>query len=699
MNSLKDELQRLNDKQYEAVVHEGGPLFVVAGAGTGKTKTLTTRIAYLIKDLNVNPDKILGVTFTNKAAREIKERVNNLVRPNKMGSWLYTFHAFGLRILRSHAVNLNLGYDNDFTVIDEDDVLSIIREIIKKRNIDNKRYPPRVVRAAISDQKTMILDIVDKVIDDIYEDYKIELVKNQLMDFDDLICYTYSLFRDNKVVREKFQNQFEHILIDEFQDTDKIQYGIIRLLNNKNTFVVGDPDQSIYAFRGARYENNDLFVKEFNAKTIVLDKNYRSTNNILTAANSLIAKNRSRTTEKNLVSDYGDGMPVNVYYASDDFDEVNMVTTEITRLVNAGYHFDDIAVLYRNNYLSRLFEHSFSQNQIPYIIYGGISFYERKEIKDILAYLRLIIDQDNGFYFKRVVNVPSRGIGNVTVEKLEAYADYYHVSMFEAIDKIEFPSRTLNSLKEFKKLIIDLREQVINATDLVSVIDLIFYGSGYNEELKKDIDDKAKERKDNIFELKNVLRQADWKYEGTNIEKIKSILDEIALYTDHDKNLSNGDVVKLASVHQVKGLEFKVVFVIAVEDGIFPGDRAFDSSFELEEERRVFYVALTRAKERLTISHAQRRMMYGQIKNSNPSRFIQETKVFKKEQANNSNNISSKNFSSTNNDYSVGDVVVHSVFGKGVVVEIKEGILTIAFTVEHGIKKIASSFNGIKKVN
>ncbi|VEU79591.1 ATP-dependent helicase [Haploplasma axanthum] len=694
---LDYEISRLNNNQRKAVIHENGPLFVVAGAGTGKTKTLTTRIAYLIEKMNVDPNRILGVTFTNKAAKEIRHRVNDLIYPNQMGAWLYTFHAFGLRVLRENAVNLNLGYKNDFTVIDEDDALAIIRDIIKKQNIDAKKYPPRMIKNFISNEKTFIRNIDDEVVRDVYDRYKLELIKEQLMDFDDLIVYTNKLFKENLLVRTKYQTLFTHILIDEFQDTDKVQYEIIKLLNNENTFVVGDPDQSIYAFRGARYENNQLFVKEFGAEVIVLDENYRSTNNILKAANKLIKNNNSRTTDKNLVSSFGDGVPIVVHLASDDFDEVRTVTNEIINLTSHKYNYEDIAVLYRNNHLSRLFEHSFMQTQIPYIIYGGISFYERKEVKDILAYLKVVVDTNSNFYLKRIINTPTRGIGNVTINKLEEYANFNNMSMFDAIDYVKFSAKTANSLKEFKNIINELKEKIEETKELVNIIDVLFVGSGYYEFLKEETDDKAKERKENIMELKNVFRQGDWNYEGNNIEKIKQILDELALYTDHDKDNQDLNVVKLATVHQVKGLEFKVVFVVALEDGLFPSDRSYMDPFELEEERRIFYVAITRAKERLYVTNTQRRMVYGQIKNNIPSVFLREIKNDEEKILPKKYSRETINKNTSSDDFKSGDIVVHDSFGKGVVVEVKDDIITIAFNVEYGIKKLLKNHPSIKK--
>ncbi|HKL95114.1 MAG TPA: UvrD-helicase domain-containing protein [Haploplasma sp.] len=697
IDKFTKELNSLNDNQRQAVVHLDGPLFVVAGAGTGKTKALTTRIGYLIREVKVDPNRILAVTFTNKAAREIKERVNGMIAPYEVGSWLYTFHAFGLRILREFAPELNLGYKVSFTVIDTDDSLSIIRDLLKKYNIDSKQYPARMVRNVISSHKTGIEVIEDPIISKLYDGYHKELIKEQLMDFDDLIIYPYHLLRDNIGVRTNLQNRFDHILVDEFQDTDLIQYEIIKLLNCDNTFVVGDPDQSIYAFRGARYENNQLFLKDFYAQQVILDKNYRSTNNILKAANKLIKNNKSRTAGKNLVSDLGDGLPVIIKVAASDYDEANMVVNEIANLTMQNYDYSDIAILYRANHLSRLFEHGLTQNHIPYIIYGGLSYYERKEVKDILAYLHLIVDPDTNFYIKRIINVPARGVGDVTFGKLEDYSNQTGMSILDSISMLSFSKRINDNLTEFKDLILNIRARINELEDLVDVIDLVFNNSGYAMMLLESKDERHVERKENIMELKNVFRRGSWAYEGTNLEKIKSVLDEIALFTDHDTDVKSDNVVKLATVHQVKGLEFKVVFVVGMEEGLFPSERVYGNEFETEEERRIFYVALTRAKERLYITHSQRRMLYGSLKNNYQSMFVDEISEPVEKPVRRNYEESKPKVVSNNLTFGEADLVSHDVFGDGVIVSISGDILTIAFSHEHGIKKLLKTHPAIKK--
>lgn len=692
-------LLELNEQQRAAVVHTNGPLFVVAGAGTGKTKTLTTRIAYLIEKENIDPNEILGVTFTNKAAKEIRERVNAMISPKNMGSWLYTFHAFGLKVLKDHALKLNLGYTNTFSVIDEADAKKIVKDILKEMNLD-KIYKTQIVRRLISDYKTHIItELEEDDYYDIYDSYQKYLQDEQLMDFDDLLVYTHKLIKNNEDVRTIYQKQFKHILVDEFQDTDKIQYEIIKLLSSKNntTFVVGDPDQSIYAFRGARYDNNLLFVKEFNAKTIVLDENYRSKNNILKVANRFISKNKERTTEKQLKSNLGLGEPVNFKRLETDYNEAEFVAGEIKKLVKfENYKFSDIAVLYRNNNLSRLFEHEFRQTNVPYEVYGGLSFYDRKEVKDILAYLRVVINPHLNFYLKRIINVPARKIGSKTITRLEEFANANNISLFEAIPKMNIGGIARGALNDFYDLIKNLQQKLSEIDEIIDIIDIITKDSGYEIMLKESNDDADKERLNNIRELKTVFRVGSWKYEGDNISIIQNILDEISLYTDQDKNVENEDTVKLATIHQVKGLEFKVVFVVVLEESIFPSERSLESIQQLEEERRVAYVALTRAKERLYITNARRRIVYGDRRFLNESPFIRE--MVDEQKITNIENLASKVIF-TDESYKSGDKISHDVFGKGIIVTIDGDVLTVAFSSEYGIKKLLKNHPAITKLN
>ncbi|MDO9629921.1 MAG: UvrD-helicase domain-containing protein [Acholeplasmataceae bacterium] len=686
-------LATLNESQLKAVIHPGGPLFVVAGAGTGKTKTLTSRIAYLIMN-GVEPHKILAVTFTNKAAREMKQRVIEMTGPYAMSVWLYTFHAFGLQILRRHIGELPYGYRPNFNVIDEDDGKKIIQDQIKDMGLDSKMFSIKLLKNLFSLYKCRRMDEFEKTDDEkIYKRYQQYLKDNQLLDFDDLLLYTLELLEDYKTVRDFYQNHFKHVLVDEFQDTDSIQYNILKILGivHKNVFVVGDPDQSIYSFRGANYENARSFMRDFGAEQIVLEQNYRSTNQILRAANQLINYNFNRPAAKNLESDLGVGEAPIYHHAQNDIRESFFVVNEIRRLKNLGYQYDDMAVLYRNNALSRLFEEALIKEGVPYIIYGGISFYERKEIKDALAYIRVVLDPSLDFYFKRIVNVPKRSIGLVSIQKLEQRARELGVSMFEAIDYTDLTPAAKNSLLEFKKLIMEMSQDFNDLIDLSQIMPYLMAKTKYIDMLKAEDNEIADDRIDNLKELQNVFTRGDMYYEGLFREKLTQQLDQIALYSDQDQDLDDFNHVKLATYHQVKGLEFKVVFMVVMEEDIFPSSRSFMNPSELEEERRVAYVGITRAKEKLYLSYADQRMVYGSMKYSGPSRFIQESRV-KLDQPK-----TSYDADQASHLLKTGDKVEHNVFGLGVVIRIDDDIATIAFGMPHGIKKILESHPALRK--
>lgn len=687
-------LSTLNESQLKAVVHQSGPLFVVAGAGTGKTKTLTTRIAYLIMD-GVESKRILAVTFTNKAAREMKHRVIEMAGPHAVDVWLYTFHAFGLQFLRQHIAELPIGYRPNFSVIDEDDGKKIISEVIKGLGLDTKEFSIRNLKNLISLYKCNRMDNFERTNEEkIYQGYQKYLKENQLVDFDDLLLYTLQILEDIEKIREYYQDYFQHILVDEFQDTDYIQYKILRLLGIKhqNVFTVGDPDQSIYSFRGANYQNSQRFLTEFGAETIVLEKNYRSTNLILKAANQLIDYNFDRPATKTLESDLGIGYAPIYHHAQTDFRETYFVVNEIENLVRGKYQYKDIAVLYRNNALARLFEEAMMRQGIPYIIYGGISFYERREIKDMLAYIRLVLDQHNDFYFKRIVNIPRRQIGQVSLQKLELYARSLGISMFEAIDDVELTKAAKTGLVEFKKLILDMQDDFDAMIDLEQVIPYMMHKSGYLDMLKADQDEASDDRINNIKELGTVFVRGNTYYEGSFRSKLYEILDQIALYTDQDQDVKKDNSVVLSTYHQVKGLEFGVVFMVVMEENIFPSDRSLMSPSELEEERRIAYVGITRAKERIYLSYADQRLLYGARRFSYPSRFIQETRI----QMDQPQTIYSSE--PVTNLLKTGDHVEHNAFGLGVVVSVEGEVATIAFGMPHGIKKLIENHPAIKKV-
>lgn len=686
-------LATLNESQLKAVVHPGGPLFVVAGAGTGKTRTLTARIAYLIMN-GVESKRILAVTFTNKAAREMKERVIEMTGPHAIDVWLYTFHAFGLQILRRHIAELPYGYKVTFSVIDEEDGRKIISDIIKQMGLDVRQFSIKNLKNLIALFKTKRLPKFEQTNEEkIYKRYQAYLYDNQLVDFDDLLLYPLELFTEFPHLRDRYQTEFEHILVDEFQDTDVVQYKLLKVLGAKhrNIFVVGDPDQSIYSFRGANYMNSELFIRDFNAEKVVLDKNYRSTTKILQSANKLIAYNFNRPSAKNLESDLGEGEDITYYIAPNDYRETFYVINEIKKLVRQGYRYDDIVILYRNNALSRLFEDTMMKENMPYIIYGGISFYERREVKDALAFIRVALDHNQDFYVKRIINVPKRGVGQVSVQKLVVKARELGVSLFDAIDYIKLQPKAMNGLLEFKKIIEEISDAFFGMTDLSQLMSFVMEKTGYVAMLKAEDSEIADNRIDNLKELQSVFVRGDLYYEGSFYEKLQQQLDQIALYSDLDQDVTEENHVKLSTYHQVKGLEFKVVFMVVMEEGIFPNDNAKYSAVDLEEERRVAYVGITRAKEKIYMTHANQRLVYGQKRLGYPSRFIDESRL-------NQSPDKPIVYQSGSHLLGMGDHVEHQVFGKGVVIKVEEDVATIAFAMPHGIKQILESHPSIKKI-
>lgn len=689
------DLKGLNSHQKEAVNAIEGAVAVVAGAGSGKTRTLTYRIAMMIEK-NIFPSSILAVTFTNKAAREMKERVVDLIGPQGFAPTISTFHSFCARFLRDEIEHLGEPYTRHYLILDEDDSKQVIRDTVKELNLDPNRYNSNRLKDYFSKVKNGQYDTLEYEEEKIFIKYNEYLKSNNSMDFDDLLNFTLKILREFPAVLSFYQEQYKYILIDEFQDTNIIQYELIRLLGDKykNVFIVGDPDQSIYGFRGANYENYTFFLSDFKPKVIVLDENYRSSMNILNAANSLIANNRNRKTDKKLKSDLGDGPLVIKEVRESDKDEAYFVARAIEILVSGGYQFKDIAVLYRSNAIGRIFEEAFLRYNIPYIIYGGISFFSRKEIKDMLSYIRLALFEHDNISLKRIINTPRRKIGNTTISKLESYAAIHHVSMYEAIDHLNVGGQTKDALYEFKKMIKVLREEINQVYDLTQIVDLTLQLTGYEEMLRLE-GNEGKDRYDNIQELKSIFYNGSVDYKGTNLEKIEQILDDMALKTDLDLE-DDKNTVKVATIHQVKGLEFKAVFMVALEETVFPSD--ISGSFtEIEEERRVAYVGVTRAKERLILSYAKQRFRYGQIQYNQPSRFIEDMGLKKPKDK---RLVIERELPEevTQDDIKVGDTVVHEKYGKGVVVMKNEDITRVAFSIEFGIKLFTTGHQALKKV-
>ena len=692
-------LNGLNDKQKEAVLHIDGPCLVIAGAGSGKTKVLTTRIANLIEN-GIPSYNILAITFTNKAAKEMRDRLSNIVPDNS--AFVGTFHSLGVRIIRENAPLL--GLDRNFSIIDSDDVISLIKKIMKDLGLDPKLTAPAYIRNKISNIKNEMLskdDIVkfyntpqDKVAEKVYYEYIEILKKNNSVDFDDLLRLPVLLFQEHPDVLEMYQDRFKYILIDEYQDTNEVQYKLSKLLAKKykNIFIVGDPDQSIYMFRGANFRNILNFEKDYaNAKVIPLEENYRSTKYILDAANSVIKNNKERK-EKTLWSSVGEGKKTKYLRAYDGKHEIQLVLDEIKRLLDEGYKKNDIAVLYRTNAQSRVVEEMFLKMNMPYKVVGSYYFYNRKEIKDLICYLRLILNNDDEISLRRVINVPKRGIGDATIAKLELEAKEQNTSIFQVISK--------GKEQLFKELILHLTEESDNLS-LTELIDLILDETGMREEYEAEKTMESERRLEVLEEFKSITKSFE---ERTGSVSLADFLEEISLIADITEHQEDEDVVTLLTMHSAKGLEFEVVFLVGMEDGIFPHQNSFCEEGGLEEERRLCYVGITRAKERLYITNAKRRMLYGKDVMNSPSRFIKEIdpelleveneKMMPEEQINREELY--------HNDGDIefidGDVIMHMIYGRGVVIEVKGDFITVAFAKNYGIKKLLKNHKSIKKI-
>ena len=691
---------KLNDNQREAVMHIDGPCLVIAGAGSGKTKVLTTRIAHLIES-GISDYNILAITFTNKAAKEMRERLNLLVPDNHV--FVGTFHSFGLKIIRENLSSL--GMNKNFTILDSDDVLSLIKKIMKEHNIDPKEVSPYYVRSKISFIKNELLveseldkyfnTYIDQKVVEVYKEYDNVLHRNNSVDFDDLLALPVKLFRNNKEILDKYQEHYKYILIDEYQDTNEVQYKMSKLIGSKyqNIFVVGDANQSIYSFRGANFRNILNFEKDYKeASVIALEQNYRSTKNILDAANSVIKNNKERK-DMELFSELGNGVKVKYLRSYDEKHEITLIADEIKRLMLDGYKYSDIAIFYRTNAQSRNVEEVMLKNNFPYKVFGSFYFYNRKEIKDLLCYLRLINNTNDDISLRRVINVPKRKIGNKSVENLEEYAKRLNVSMFEAIDS--------GKELEFKELIRDLQNDLLNMS-LTEFIDDVLDKSGMKKELETEKTLDSELRLENLMEFKSITASFEARTGSVNLG---DFLDEISLVADMSEHEEDDEVITLMTLHSAKGLEFPIVFITGMEEGIFPHSNAFMEGEEgIEEERRLCYVGFTRAKEKLYLTNTKKRMLYGKTTQNPPSRFISEiddgllevsNMSVKEEKAFNKSEVYSEG---VDVDYIKGDVVLHSMYGKGVIVDLDERFLSVAFARNFGVKKIAKNFKGIKKM-
>ena len=690
------DLSSLNDNQKLAVTTIDGPVMVMAGAGSGKTRVLTMRIAHLINDCHVLKDNILAVTFTNKAANEMKERIAKLIDDETDRMWVSTFHSFCSRILRYEIYRLD-GYTRFFTILDDEDSNKIVKDLMKEKSIDEnpKRFRDWISRKKNYGSLPKLSPATLDAFDYVFDAYELHLKDNNLLDFDDLLLKTIELFELYANVLEYYQDKFEYILVDEFQDTNEVQYKLLKMLasKNKNIFVVGDDFQSIYSFRGAKIENIQKFLNEYKTKLILLEKNYRSTTEILDIANEVIKHNPNQI-EKNLTSNNKTGKkPIYKCFETHKV-EKGFIIDEIKKLLLDGYKYSDIAIIYRANYVSRGYEDLLLKYQIPYKIYGNISFYSRAEIKDMIAYLKLIVNHNDDFAFERIVNVPRRKIGPTTISRLTDIKNIQNTSLFDAIDVFDN-----DNLNKFKKLILELSEELNNLNNLPDIIDIICEKTGYFEELKRLNDEEvAIDKINNVKEFKSYI--ARYKYDGENyIDSLELLLYDLSLLNENDDKLDGEDAVTLSTYHQVKGLEFSVVFLVALEETIFPSINVVTDK-DIEEERRVFYVGITRAKDRLFMTSAKTRFLFGKEMDMIESRFVKEidkgfynTLVKKSEKK---KKLVNESKSKTDSKFSPGDIIQHDKFGFGVVIKSDGENAKVAFKQEFGIKDLNLNHPSIK---
>ncbi|MBS4762052.1 DNA helicase PcrA [Carnobacteriaceae bacterium zg-ZUI252] len=729
-------LQTMNERQIEAITTTQGPLLVMAGAGSGKTRVLTHRIAYLIQEKGVQPWRVLAITFTNKAAKEMKERLEHLVGTLFQDMWVSTFHAMCVKILRREAQHI--GYTRSFTIVDSAEQKTLIKQILKSKNLDDKKFNDKVIAAFISDAKNMMLlpsdakkqanDWFSGILAECYEAYQEKLFKNQAFDFDDLIMKTVELFRNHPEVLADYQQKFQYIHVDEYQDTNKAQYELVLMLSkmHQNLCVVGDADQSIYGWRGADMHNILNFSNDFpHAKTVLLEQNYRSTQTILNAANDVIANNTQRIAKK-LWTQNDVGAKIARYQAFSETDEASFVAQEIQKYTNPTGCYNNCAILYRANAQSRVIEEALMRHKIPYRIVGGLRFYDRAEIKDVLAYLRIIANPDDDLSFERVVNVPKRSVGKTSLEKLRSFALEHGISLFKAAQNVMavgLPNKATKGVSEFVALVTQM--QAYCDGSMKEMVTTLLEKSGYEEMLRQEGTLEAESRLENIQEFQSVAATFDDQESETSedVPKLIEFLTDFALDNPRDEE-DNEQAVTLMTLHAAKGLEFPVVFLVGLEESIFPSSRSVFESDD-EEERRLMYVGITRAKQQLFLTNATSRLLYGQVQRNMPSRFLDEISETWLEQVGSAyryggsskmgvpttpqqknqriNTILPKRPITTKSagNWKVGDKVSHGKFGIGTIVRIKgsgdDCVLDIAFN-EIGIKPLMASFAPITKV-
>lgn len=720
------DLSGMNKEQLQAIKTTEGPLLIMAGAGSGKTRVLTHRVAYLLDEKQVPSYNILAITFTNKAAKEMRERVDKLITEDANRMWISTFHSMCVRILRRDISYL--GYDTSFSILDPLDQQSVIKDILKNRNLDVKQHNPRSILSVISAYKNQLIKpdqaiqeaggFLDELYSQIYKDYQEVLYRNSSLDFDDLIMLTIELFEKEASVLNYYQSRFQYIHVDEYQDTNHAQYRLVQMLADKyrNICVVGDSDQSIYKFRGADIQNILNFERDYPEATVIkLEENYRSTKMILDAANAVIDNNTERKP-KNLRSNKGDGEKVEVNVSFSEREEGQAVVRKVQELSDE-YSYGDMAVLYRANAQSRAVEDAFVKSSIPYKMVGGMKFYSRMEIKDLMSYLKVIQNPFDDISFSRIINVPKRGIGAKTIEKLQAHADQLNSSIYDAIRDADFlgiPQKTVVKLVSLLEVLDNLKEKSKYLT-MTELVDEVLKDTGYHDMLAQDKTLEARSRLENLEEFKTVTKEFDNEHPVQD-DNLFEFLSDMALVSDQD-GVDDTVGVTMMTMHASKGLEYKVVFIVGLEEGVFPSKRVQFDDKELEEERRLMYVGVTRAMDRLILSRAESRMLYGRTESNMMSRFLSEipeelvenqggTKIFgntnqptpsyAKGPKKRSQVIQKK----PNATYSIGDKVSHKVFGDGIVSQIKgEGDDTELDIVFHtaGPKRLLANFAPLEK--
>jgi len=706
-------LDSLNPPQLQAVTHTGAPLLVIAGAGSGKTRVLTQRIAYLLAEKNVSPDSILAITFTNKAAAEMKERVRLAVGPAANQMWVSTFHSACVRILRKDAKLL--GRTSTFSIYDQSDSTRLVSSIMESEGIDQRRFTPRSLLAQISRQKSELIDVdtfaaraespTETLLVPVYREYERRLAMANAFDFDDLISATVALFQLNPDLAMSYRERFRHVLVDEYQDTNPSQYALVKEIVGATgeLCVVGDADQAIYAFRGATIRNIEEFERDFpEARVITLDQNYRSTQTVLTAANAVISKNSDRR-EKHLWTSAGQGESIRGYVAFDEHDEARFVAREIKSALEEGRgKYSDVAVFYRTNAQSRALEEVFIRAGVPYRVVGSVKFYERKEVKDALAYLRLVVNPADDLSFLRIINTPRRGIGDKAVENLTRYARKNKLTLLQAAKSAQelndITNKARESMIEFVKLIDAMSLEVSGEHSPSEVIAKIFERTGYLNQLLKSDDPQEQARAENLIELEAVARE----FENTPGEAptLAAFLERVSLVSDADEIPDHEDgMVSLMTLHTAKGLEFPLVFMTGVEEGVFPHQRALADPTQLSEERRLAYVGITRAMSRLHVSRAASRTWWGSMVHNPPSRFLSEIpeELIEWHEATNQSDTPSKPDNET--DFSVGDRVLHAKFGVGTVIEAFGAGPKAQVSVDFGdgsIKKLLVGYAGLE---